>query len=225
MKFKVGKFRADINEVHRLLTKLNILEERNYYPELDFNASEYRSKTYIENWKSLLSSNIYDLLLVDNSSFHFKVPNKNKISYSYFECPYKCLSYLEFLQENELIENNDDDERTFYDYYEHYLTDCSAKESFTMIRYDYDDTSYCEGIHPISHIHIGFKNQIRIGLDKVLSPLNFTAFVLRQHYPGYWKKLMEKKEWISIYPSLKNADKEVHKSFWNKGDKHEHFLT
>ncbi|HET7116399.1 MAG TPA: DUF2290 domain-containing protein [Hanamia sp.] len=224
IKVKKGKFRAELNEIEKVLKQIHLFEERNYYPGKDFDPTEYRNKTYKENWSSLISSNIYDFVLSDNSLLHFKIFNESeKVSYNFFECPYRCSTYEEFLTENEIFEEGE--ERTFQDYYEIYLNGCQLKESFTFIRYDFDVNSYLNGVHPVSHIHIGFNNQVRIGIDKILSPINFFSLILRQHYPSHWKMLIRNDDWIKRYKSFKKSCIPIEDIYWKTLDKLEFFLA
>lgn len=223
MNAKKGKFKTELNEIEKVLKKIHLFEERNYYPSKDFDPAEYRNKTYKENWSTLISCNIYDFILSDNSILHFKIFNESaKVSYNFFECPYRCSTYEEFLRESEIHE--EEEGRTFHDYYETYLNSCQLKESFTMIRYDYDVNSYLNGVHPASHIHIGFNNQVRIGIDKILSPLNFFSFILRQNYPSYWKLLIETDDWVNRYKSFKKSCNIIEDTYWKKLDKLEFYL-
>lgn len=220
MKFKNGKFQTELNQVEKILKKLKLLEERNFFPVEDFDPAYYRNNTYFQNWSSLRANNIYDFVLTDNSTLHFKMTN-DKLSFSFYECPFQCLTYKEFLEEHQI---DDDNEKTFNDYYETYLAQCSLRECSTMIRYDFDATSYFEGLHPISHIHIGFNNQVRISVDKILGPTGFCYFILRQQYPGVWKELLLSKE-VDDYKKFKKLLTKVHLDYWKKLDKAEFHLT
>lgn len=211
MHIGTGKFRAHLNTIQSLLKELGLLEERILYPNKDFDPAEYRARSYIENWLALIRGNIYDMLLIDNSMFSFKHAG-SKISYTFLESPYNCLSYDEYLIDKGIEEKN---ENTLSDYYESYLQTCVPKEHPVMIRYDFDIRSYNAGVHPISHIHIGNNNQVRIGIHRILAPTAFVHFVLRQHYTPYWKKLLHAKgEWLESYKKEKHSLEIVHNDYW-----------
>ena len=218
MKFAEGKFQAELNEIEKLLKKIDFYEERNYYPNTDFDAAVYRSKNHLDNWKSLISENIYDFILADNSILHFKLNQaESKISFSFYECPFICQTYNEYLEENDVEEEYQ--EKMFLDYYEIYLHQCPLKEHPIIIRYDFDDASYFEGLHPVSHIHIGNKNQVRIGIPKIFSPKAFVNFIIRQHYPAHWKGMIAKDDdWIKSYLKEKSTLESIETKFWNNLD-------
>jgi hypothetical protein len=219
-----GRFETEINEIEKLLKKIDFFEERNYYPNSDFDPALYRSKTYVENWKSLISDNIFCFILSDNSVFNFKyIEETNKLSFSYFECPFKCLTYKEYLVENDL--EDDYEEKILLDYYEVYLHQCKLKENPIMIRYDLDFDSYYSGLHPVSHLHIGHKNQIRIGLKKILYPKTFVSIVLRQNYPPLWKSIItSENDWKTYFINEKFALTDVDDQYWQVLDNSEFHL-
>lgn len=225
MKLTLSKFQVELNEMEKFLRRIKFLEERNFYPREDFDPSVYRSKNYIDNWKSLIAENIYTFYLHDNSILHFKVRDSGKkVNFTFYECPYHCITYNEYLIENDLEEEYE--EKIFIDYYEVYLHQCKLKENPVMIRYDLDTDSYYEGLHPVSHIHIGNKNQIRLGIQKVLSPKSFLHFILRQHYSPQWKSLIANKDgWHKAYLDEKSTLANVTIKFWNKLDTTEFHLS
>ncbi|UJH92077.1 DUF2290 domain-containing protein [Antarcticibacterium sp. 1MA-6-2] len=225
MSFAKGKFEAELNDIEKLLRNIDFFEERNFYPSNDFDPSVYRKKNYLENWKSLISDNIYSFMLTDNSILNFKLDIDNrKISYTYYECPFKSLSYKEYLIDNDI--DFEEDSKIFIDYYEVYLHQCEQKENPLMIRYDYDENSYFEGVHPASHLHVGHKNQVRLGLNKILTPKSFTSIILRQNYPAYWKTLIiSKNTWREAFLKEKSALLDISSSHWKKLDKSEFHLN
>jgi hypothetical protein len=59
------------------------------------------------------------------------------------------------------------------------------------IRYDYDFSLYREIYHPISHIHIGHDNNIKIGLNRKMLPETFIVFLIKNIYPKLWESECE----------------------------------
>lgn len=220
-----GKFEAELNDIEKLLRKIEFFEERNYYPNLDLDPSVYRSKTFIENWKSLISENIYCFILSDNSLLNFKLDEiSKKLSFTFYECPFNCLTYKEYLVENDLVEDYED--KILLDYYEIYLHQCELRENPIMIRYDLDNKSYFSGLHPVSHIHIGHKNQIRLGFHKILNPKSFVSFILRQHYPAIWKAIIiTENDWKNYFTKEKSVLQSIEKENWQLLDSSEFYLA
>lgn len=220
----IAKFETELNEIEKLFKKLKYLEERISIPNTDFDPAEYRKTTYIQNWKKILSNNIYNFLLCDNSILKFKLAPK-KASYLFYECPYNCLSYNDFLAEHGLKED-DEGYKTFYNEYEIYLDQCQTKTNPITIRYDLDFDSYNHGLHPVSHLHIGNHNQIRIGINKIMHPKTFTNFILRQHYTPLWNSILsEENPWRENFLKDKARLIKIDKEFWGVFDESEFYLS
>lgn len=223
MSFAIGKFKAELNFFEDFLKSVSLFDERNYLPNDNLDVSVYRKYSYKENWENLIKDNIYDFYLTDNSIFVFKIDSKNeKISFSFYECPYECMTYKEFLIDNGI---NNEYDKSFWSLYEEYLNDSNLKENPVTFRYDLDFDSYCSGLHPVSHLHIGFKNNIRIGINKILNITSFANFVFRHHYPVYWKSLIEDSNFTKKYSSEKKKLSQVGKKYWTELDDLEMFFT
>lgn len=159
----------------------------------------------------------------ESTTINFKY-SASVLSYTFFECPFKCLTYKDFVTFYELEDEEED--RILYDYYEEYLHQCDVKEHPAMIRYDLDFKSYLHGIHPVSHMHIGSKTQVRLGLDRILSPKSFTSFILRQNYPALWKSLIQQDDdWVKFFIKEKSILPKVEKKYWDFLDNSELHLA
>ena len=104
--------------------------------------------------------------------------------------PFVCISFNDFIIEHDLMD--EEDQYILYPDYEQYLSECSFKEFPLSIRYDYAENSYNEGLHPVSHLHIGEGNNSRIGLIHKLDPESFVYLIIRQVYPEYWNEILNK---------------------------------
>lgn len=228
MSFAIGKFKSELNFIEEFLKSNALLDERNYLPNDELDVSLYRKYSYKENWENLIKDNIYNFYLTDNSIFVFKLnSSKKKISFSYYECPYNCMTYKEFLHDNGVKNEYDKSFKSLYE--EYLLNECDLKEDPVTFRYDLDFDSYFSGLHPVSHLHIGFKNNIRIGIDKIFNASSFFSFVFRQHYPTYWKLLIEnidsKSEYLKRYLNEKEKLIAVEKKYWGDFDDSEMYIT
>jgi hypothetical protein len=216
---KEGVFRAQLNQLNSVFKKLGILDYRNFRPSYPNNpASLFRKKAYLDVWNDCFVGQFYDFQLADNSLFQFQVYRYKplKFSYGYYECPYDCLTYYEFLLQSdyELLEVGD----SFRPEYEEYLTTCSLKLSFTPIRYDYDPGSHVPGRHPAAHVHIGFSNNIRIGARNILKPISFVLFVLRQCYPDRWLSFVNDKQNLTLCSNIRETLNTIDSDNWTALD-------
>nr|WGE06550.1 DUF2290 domain-containing protein [Bacillus subtilis] len=111
------------------------------------------------------------------------------IRYAYYEAPHKHISYKDFLisMDIELDESN----MMFFEEYTQVISEAELKNTVTNIRYDFSIAQRKEIIHPVSHLHIGSQNSIRIPISFIMTPKNFVAFVVRHIYWDKWRIIME----------------------------------
>lgn len=206
-----GKFSAQLNDIEKLLNDLDLLEERNHYPNLIANpGSTFRKLNYPDSWLLSYRSLMYNFVLKDSSLVLFKPDGYP--SFSFLGCPYDCLSYRDFLVENGFEYNEVGNE--LLESYAEYLLQCDVSEAIHLFRFDYAPGDYNEGSHPASHFHIGYKNDVRLGLKKILDPIAFILFVVRHHYPNYWRVLLGKGQYSKMIQShrvvLQDIDEKRH---------------
>lgn len=220
MKTNVGRFYAQLNDLSKLLRSINLLEEYNTYPQqIDLTLSEVRKCNYHDLWKIYLTNNYYHFRLIDDSLIHF---NHNNFSFSFIDNPIDCISFNDFIIEHDLA--NEEDQYILYPDYEQYLSECSSKEFPLPIRYDYDENSYNEGLHPVSHLHIGDGNNARIGLIHKLDPESFVYLIIRQVYPEYWKEILNKSRCLKKIETNKNNLVVINNNHYNSRDQLEMYL-
>ena len=220
MRLNVGKFYAQLNELSNLLRSINLLEEYNTYPEqIDLSLSEVRKCNYHDLWKIYFTNNYYHFRLIDDSLFYFNPAN---FSFSFIDNPLDCISFNDFIMEHDLT--SEEDQYILYPDYEQYLSECSFKEFPLPIRYDYDENSYNEGLHPVSHLHIGEGNNARIGLIHKLDPESFVYFIIRQIYPEYWKEILNKDGCLKRINTNKNKLVVIDNNHYNSRDQLEMYL-
>jgi len=221
MKNGIGKFYSQLNYLSDLLKKIGLLEECNLYPEnILLSLSEIRRLTYNQLWKSYFSNNNYHFNLKDSSLFLFNFDNS---SFIFISNPKDSISFGDFLVEQGFDEY-ETDKYILYPNYEQYLSECDLKEFPLLIRYDYDDDSYNQGMHPVSHLHIGFGNNTRIGLINEMNVEAFVYFVIRQLYPSYWQLILTDKKLLKRIKTNKNNLIEIEDAFYNDKDKLELYL-
>jgi hypothetical protein len=221
-----GKFITQVNFAWKILTRFEMSESRNHFPKFPENPAEtFRDKRDDEIWAICYQNNYFDFQLYDNSLMHFRAESFRplQLSYTYYECFYVCYSYEEFLMESNLTFREVQDELKAD--YEEYLTTCDLKNAVTPIRYDFDCNQYREGIHPASHMHFGPMNQIRIGARKILNPISFVLFIIRQIYPLRWQEFLQWNKAPDACKYVRHALDDIHSDFWNNQDEWEMFLT
>mgnify|MGYP003289365764 FL=1 len=142
-----------------------------------FHDGDYR-KTFI-----VASENRdFDIMLEDGSLFQFTSRSENDIHYSFLHRIEKNMSFDEFYDAYATDDNIDTIEQD----YEYYLAGDKESLYTCPIRYDVAETEYAEMHHAYAHLHIGIETDIRIPVDKVLSPMHFVDFVIKHMYKTKW---------------------------------------
>lgn len=216
-----GLFSTQRNICWDIIRSLELDRERIWYPMYEkYKPSNFRSITYLKVWETCLTNQIYDFQLIDNSLIQFRVDSFNppKVGYSYYECPYQCLSYKEFIETEmgfDIMIVGDG----LMEEYGDYLSGCTLKDTVTPIRYDYDPDRYEEGKHPASHVHFGHQSNIRVGTRKLLvKPLSFLLFTIRQMYPNHWAILLQDNQAPIWCRNVRTNLANVHTDYWKPKD-------
>jgi len=224
-----GQFSAQVNEIERLLAQRDLLRERNPLPDYSgCGMSRFRGKSYRETWETCFREQWYDFLLTDNALLQFRANfDLPCLNYVYYESPRQGPTYEDFLVSEcgfnpEALPAIGD---TFRQEYETSLVTAGWKEGFAPFRYDYNPDQYVPGRHPASHIHIGHANDVRIATRKVLKPLSFVLFVLRQQYLDAWMCLLRVSENSRLLRNVRTSLEDVNAAFHSDLDDCEMMLA
>lgn len=184
---KSGTFKKSITQAESFVRSVGLLEEGQRFPKIPHDFRRIcRTTDYGSLWKLLYRERIYHFVFPNRSIVLFS--NSPGLSYCYYECPLQSPSFDEFYQSvlGENPEAGDKDE--FWEDYNEHLDTITSEKHVTPARYDYCPISYRPGAHPCSHIHIGASSNYRIGCERILTPLAFTKFIVRQCFPTVWEK-------------------------------------
>lgn len=181
---------------------------------------------YIAVYHKFVETFKYDFLLFDDSLLQYSYERDQNghplIKYSYYQFPFDFPTYEEYLLSNDLTYEEAGD--LFRHDYEQELSEASARVYLTPIRYDYDVTQYTEGVHPASHIHIGYMNSIRLPVCMILTPFMFTLFVVKQCYYNDWLSLVSSAEFLNALGTSRQSCKQLHAELFTEADMKELFL-
>ena len=204
-----NKIRCSKFNLINLLKQIDLFGEMNYsIPENSFDNNKF-SKEFLsvtqkgtnkEIYDCAMENKDYDFRLKDNSIMQFTIEkdtrrNIMKLRYAYYKCPY-------------LIFGNNEAESTDV-----------FMENYVSIRYDYDLNEYKETIHPISHFHIGNDNNLRIPINKVVEPLEFGIFIIRNIYVKEWNKLVNDMNLKDICLKSKEKLEEIGEEFFTNTER------
>lgn len=231
----VAKIKIGYSGAKKLLISSNISFTENTVKKLHFSKANYSSDflelsqgdDYRKIYYAARKNYDFDLLLWDQSIFQFSYEVNdqneiNKLRYAYFEPPNYIIPYEDFLKELNLDYGECGD--IFYEEYEQYKSEAKLKQSVTPVRYDYDADMYTGLRHPISHLHIGHNNKVRIPMSFIFSPKAFVAFIIRQIYYDKWKYLLNDKSYLKAYSSLKSVCIPLGDNVFNNQEKNDFFI-
>lgn len=215
MTISISKIKVDYNEAKKMLKKLDIryTEEKsksNSLRKSDFSKEFIRQSyknDYRETYKVARKFSDYNLLIEDDGAllqFGYDLDEYNKINelrYAYYEAPTEHISYEKFLEKSGF--EYEECGSLFYDEYTQYISEEALKNNVTSVRYDFSLKQRKELIHPVSHIHIGQQNEIRLPISFIMTPKNFLSFIIRHIYWERWRIAINepriREEYLSSY--------------------------
>lgn len=212
-----GKLHAQINEAEKLLRKLGLLLDSNPWVSYSKDLpATVRDMSYVDEYRTYVNQRLFDFYLVDHGLVQFKWHDQDDISYCYYQSPFDVPTYEEYVADQ--LQDWDLDIKAevgdiFLDDYEKLIDTARLRKGVTPIRYDYTPDQYQEGIHPAAHIHIGSGNDIRLHTRRVMLPMSFVLFILRQMYPDAWRQLLEASEIERILRAVRDDLQFVHNKY------------
>ncbi|HDR8143061.1 hypothetical protein CON74_25620 [Bacillus thuringiensis] len=176
---------------------------------LEFIKASYKYDDYRDLYKTARDNLDYNFLLNDGSIFQFGYetdPSENIVDlrYAFYEAPAIIIPYEEFLHEQGLDIQECGD--AFFEEYTQYVSESDFKKHITNIRYDFSINQYSALIHPVSHIHIGQDNQIRLPVSFIMTPANFVAFIIRHIYWEKWIQALTDEKFKRLYLDCYKAE-------------------
>lgn len=222
MTISPAKIFIDYKDAKKMLRKLEIRfveekEKANSLRKSDLTKA-FITQSYKDDYRNtyrIARENLdYNLLIEEDGAifqFGYGLDKDEKICdlrYAYYEAPSIQVSYEEYLHDQELnIEECGD---VFFEEYSQALSEGELKKNVTSIRYDFSVEQRQELIHPVSHIHIGQQNEIRLPVSFIMTPKNFVAFVIRHIYWHKWRIGMTdqhfREEYLSSYSTGESLD-------------------
>jgi len=183
----------------------------------------FKSYDYKNVFEKALTMRDYHVLLNDDSFLQFLYGKKNNeliLTYSYYQNPKGWISFDDFVIDVLKDLSNQEIARELYD---QFLDEQTVGNSYVTIRYEYNPCDHKELIHATSHLHIGFRNNIRIPIDKILTPLMFTIFIIKH---VYYKDWMKKIDSVKFYLDREKIScQHISAKKWTSMERKEMFFT
>jgi hypothetical protein len=174
----------------------------------------------LTEWTESIRQDRFCIKLGDGSLIQFR--EVAKPAFAFLESPMNVVSLADFARS--LGATRAAEKYRFQVQYDEYVATAEAKDHVSPIRFEYDLEAYESGKHPIAHVHIGCENDIRIAVDKILTPASFVFLVLRLHYPDAWLRVLSSNLRDSIHRTFRKSLGKV-EGFPQKDDHCELFFT
>lgn len=228
-----GRFNTQLAAIEGLLGRLELLEERQANPNKSLGAGHFRGMKYRQVYEECIREYAYDFRLVDQSLLLFARGGHDQhdglLGFCYYESPVNVIPYKEFVAlELGITPDHPDYKKVIKEFgdelradYEQYVGSQDSKAVVTPLRFDYKSADYRAGIHPASHMHFGFANHIRVGTRRVMNPISFVLFILRQRYPEKWVAFRKLKTADLLCRNIREQLDMVHDDYWCQEDEHE----
>lgn len=189
-----GKYLAQVNAVKKILKIAELYRDQNQnFSYSNFRLSDFKSMKFIDAYIKVVNERFYDYELKDNSLLQYIYQTDSNYSFCYISSP--------FSEETE--PNN------------RFTGSYPPKENFLIIRYDYQPSNYKVFCHPCAHFHFGTGNQIRLGIKKIMNPISFILFILRQCYPAEWLDFINRNKDEKIFKNIRNGLKDISNKIFN----------
>ncbi len=187
------------------LIKQTIKKDGKFSQESIFASKEGAS--LFDSYLVCVRNRDYDILMFDDSLIQFSYDatcaKPPQIRYAFYQNPIDVHTYQEFLFQEHNISGVEFLDTLYQDDYEQIVSESHLKKHPVVVRYDSSKIEYTEAIHPVSHFHIGMKNDIRLPLKFHLTPLGFVFFIIKQVYYAQWKTLVTDASFLDRYRDFK----------------------
>lgn len=196
-------FMTSFHNIEKVLKEFNLFRMsgvKSIYKEGVSNSFKTASikDDYFDCYSTGLENFDYDFLLQDESYFQFEYDNSGtniSIRYAFFQNPIDYKSYDEFINEeiipSGLINSLEEAGSLFHEEYKQFINEQQIKNKYLTIRYDVDYPNYYPNVHSVSHLHIGHQNNLRIPIEKFITPLRFVIFIIKNVYYREWKSFVD----------------------------------
>ena len=140
---------------------------------------------YTDVYESGLALSHYNILLFDLAFFQFGWSGENEVRYAYYPNPFisgnkEAQVKLQNWREAQLAEILSEEDVSAL------IASLTTSGTVPLIRYENSPSQYRPFRHPCSHMHIGLHSDNRWPLARVLTPLAFSMWIVKQYYTDSW---------------------------------------
>lgn len=182
-----------------------------------------RKNSHLDLYNVAIKNLDYDIVLNDDSIFQFSKTDNN-YRYAYIQNPITNVTKDDYLLKVfglDEIQHIEEDEYNNLkldiqeEDFEQFKSEQLLNLNSIIIRYDVDPKNYKPLNHSYSHIHFGLGSFNRVACSRILTPLSFVLFVIKNNYEVDLK----------IYEDfLLHKGDNVDSKFWEKKEEREIYL-
>lgn len=219
-----AKYQSCCNDVAKLLKDCGVSANRTLHPNYPADLPNImRSLNYRDRWQRCIDNLWYDYSFEDGALLQFR-HSERSMSFSFIECPFEYPTFEDFAYER-MGEDWEHFVEELQSEYELMRSSEVSEHSVTPLRYDYEPDLYREGLHPAGHLHFGVDCEIRLAVRKVLNPISFVMFVVRQHYPLRWEEFLRREDAEMRAREVRANLDDVPEALFKKRDLYEMFCA
>jgi hypothetical protein len=179
-------------------------EVRDYHP-LPLNEEFRRmalggAKTYMELYRTALSTLSYNIMLRDFSILQYSWSGEDELRYGFLPNPMLCFEAASS-DVSDLWSAVSAGAATVEEVM-HELADLDQENGTPLIRYENSVKQHKGLRHPCSHFHIGFDSRNRWPVERILTPYAFTLLVTKLYFADCWLNGCSNDEASNFEPML-----------------------
>ena len=161
-------------------------------PGSDEISAALKNRPYAETYDALKDKRAYNIRMVDGALIQMRYRFENNQLTKHVLAFYPSPDLIEYQNDPELYED------------EILYADVIRKDVVTTpIRFDFDDVSFKEFVHPKSHFTIGQYKNCRITVLTAMTPFRFINFILRAFYNSPFLEYCS--EWKGTAPDFPHS--------------------
>ena len=140
---------------------------------------------YSDVYEAGLAHSHYNILLFDLAFFQFSWAGDGEVRYAYYPNPFisgnkEAQVKLQNWREAQVAEILSEEDVSAL------IAALTTSGTVPLVRYENSPSQYRLFRHPCSHLHIGLHSENRWPLSRVLTPLAFSMWIVKQYYSESW---------------------------------------
>lgn len=186
------EFLTSIQEGYDLFEELGLVRTFSCAHSLAVNSDFNKvaldtSIAYPEVFMHALRLGHYNFQLKDFSFFQFSMKGLEELRICFYPSPFGPNELGEVKKLTNILDAGGID----FESYCYFLENLNFNARRPLIRYEYSQKQYEQGIHPAAHLHIGTYGEDRWVCEKRMSPYAFCLMTAKLYFSDHWEAVTE----------------------------------